>query len=125
VDAPAGLMVCSHREIFGQVLSNLIDNALKYGGDRIILSARKMDGQVQIMVTDNGPGIAEEQRHEALRRFARLDSARHISGAGLGLSLAAAVAHLHGGTLTLGDAAPGLRVSLMLPAMTNEHVTPN
>lgn len=123
VDAPAGLMVRSHREIFGRVLSNLIDNALKYGGDRILLSAQRQDGRVRIMVTDNGPGIPEGHRQEALRRFARLDAARHISGAGLGLSLAAAVAHLHGGTLTLGDAAPGLCVSLILPAMMDEPNT--
>ncbi|WP_230461410.1 sensor histidine kinase [Sphingobium sp. CAP-1] len=116
VDAPDGLLIRSHREIFGQVLSNLIDNALKYGGDAIQLSARREGDAICVTVTDNGPGIAQERRVEALRRFARLDASRHISGAGLGLSLAAAVAHLHGGTLTLGDAAPGLRVILTLPA---------
>ncbi|MDO7836800.1 HAMP domain-containing sensor histidine kinase [Sphingobium sp. HBC34] len=118
VDAADGLLIRSHREIFGQVLSNLIDNALKYGGDMITLSAWRDGDAVCVTVTDNGPGIAEERRIEALRRFARLDASRHIAGAGLGLSLAAAVAHLHGGTLTLGDAAPGLRVTLTLPADT-------
>ncbi|CAM8672009.1 MULTISPECIES: sensor histidine kinase [Sphingobium] len=116
VDAPPGLHIRSHREILGQVLSNLIDNALKYGGDRILLSAWRDGASICVAVTDNGPGIAQEQRIEALRRFARLDASRHISGAGLGLSLASAVAHLHGGTLTLSDAGPGLRVTLTLPA---------
>ncbi|WP_254913608.1 sensor histidine kinase [Sphingobium sp. Z007] len=116
VDAPPGLHIRSHREIFGQVLSNLIDNALKYGGDRILLSAWRDGASICVAVTDNGPGIAQERRIEALRRFARLDASRHITGAGLGLSLAAAVAHLHGGTLTLSDAGPGLRVTLTLPA---------
>ncbi|KQN04237.1 hypothetical protein ASE85_20800 [Sphingobium sp. Leaf26] len=116
VDAAPGLHIRSHREIFGQVLSNLIDNALKYGGDRIWLSTRRSGDMIEVSVADNGPGIAEERRIEALRRFARLDASRHISGAGLGLSLAAAVAHMHGGTLTLGDAGPGLRVMLTLPA---------
>ncbi|RRQ95302.1 histidine kinase, partial [Enterococcus faecalis] len=88
VDAPPGLHIRSHREIFGQVLSNLIDNALKYGGDRIWLSARRSGETICVAVADNGPGIAEERRIEALRRFARLDASRHISGAGLGLSLA-------------------------------------
>ncbi len=116
VDAPPGLHIRSHREIFGQVLSNLIDNALKYGGDRILLSAWRNGASICVAVTDNGPGIAQERRIEALRRFSRLDASRHITGAGLGLSLAAAVAHLHGGTLTLSDAGPGLRVTLTLPA---------
>ena len=117
VDTPPDLHIRSHREIFGQVLSNLIDNALKYGGDQILLSARRSGDRIEIAVADNGPGIAEERRIEALRRFARLDASRHISGAGLGLSLASAVAHMHSGTLTLGDAEPGLRVMLTLPAI--------
>ncbi|WP_416465186.1 sensor histidine kinase [Sphingomonas sp. VDB2] len=121
VDAPPGLHIRSHREIFGQVLSNLIDNALKYGGDRILLSAWRDGPSICVAVADNGPGIAEERRIEALRRFARLDASRHITGAGLGLSLAAAVAHLHDGTLTLSDAGPGLRVTLILPVEDEQH----
>jgi signal transduction histidine kinase len=70
-------------------------------------------------VPDNGPGIAPDQREEALRRFGRLDAARHMSGAGLGLSLVAAVARLHGGALALGDNGPGLIVSLTI-ATTHE-----
>ncbi|HEX7876268.1 MAG TPA: HAMP domain-containing sensor histidine kinase [Sphingobium sp.] len=116
VDAQAGLVIRSHREVFGQVLSNLIDNALKYGGDNIGLSAWREAGTICVRVADNGPGIAEERRVEALRRFARLDASRHITGAGLGLSLATAVARLHGGELVLGDAKPGLMVTLTLPA---------
>ncbi|WP_298401044.1 HAMP domain-containing sensor histidine kinase [Sphingobium sp.] len=117
VDTDPGLLIRSHREIFGQVLSNLIDNALKYGGDVISLSARRDGAQIIIQVADNGPGIAQERRVEALRRFARLDASRHITGAGLGLSLAAAVARLHDGELTLGDAKPGLCVTLAIPAL--------
>ncbi|MFC3443259.1 sensor histidine kinase [Sphingobium rhizovicinum] len=117
VDADPGLLIRSHREIFGQVLSNLIDNALKYGGDVITLSARCDGARIIIQVADNGPGIAQERRMEALRRFARLDASRHITGAGLGLSLAAAVARLHDGELTLGDATPGLCVTLAIPAL--------
>jgi signal transduction histidine kinase len=116
VEAEAKLVIRSHREIFGQVLSNLIDNALKYGGDHISLSACRQDGEIVVQVSDNGPGIAEERRVEALRRFARLDASRHITGAGLGLSLAAAVARLHGGDLVLSDAKPGLCVTITIPA---------
>lgn len=116
VNAEPGLLIHSHREVFGQVLSNLIDNALKYGGDMIRLSAWREKGNVLVRVADNGPGIAVDQRVEALKRFARLDTSRHIAGAGLGLSLASAVARLHGGDLVLGDAEPGLLVTLILPA---------
>ena len=116
VDAQPGLFIRSHREILGQVLSNLIDNALKYGGDTIRLSVLREAGAVVLRVADNGPGIAEGDRVEALKRFARLDASRHIAGAGLGLSLAAAIARLQGGQLVLGDANPGLVVTLILPA---------
>ncbi|WP_340266063.1 sensor histidine kinase [Sphingobium mellinum] len=116
VEAEPGLIVHSHREVLGQVLSNLIDNALKYGGDRIVLSAWRQAGAIAVRVADNGPGIPADQRLTALRRFARLDESRHIAGAGLGLSLAAAVMRLHGGALVLGDAGPGLSVMLTFPA---------
>ncbi|WP_238564908.1 sensor histidine kinase [Sphingobium bisphenolivorans] len=115
VDVERGLIARANREIVGQALSNLVDNALKYGGDRITLAAHREAGAILIQVTDNGPGVPEAQREQALSRFARLDTSRHIAGAGLGLSLASAVARLHGGTLILGDAAPGLLVTLSLP----------
>lgn len=115
VEAAPGLVLLSNREMLGQALSNLIDNALKYGGDQIRLSAHREAGSILLQVSDNGPGVPEEHRLRALSRFARLDMSRHIAGAGLGLSLATAVARLHGGTLVLGDAAPGLLVTLSFP----------
>ena len=121
-DAPPGITGHVHRELVGQALANLIDNALKYGAGRILVSARRQGGEIVIAVADDGPGIAEEMRPEALRRFGRLDAARTQSGAGLGLSLAAAVARLHGGTLSLADNDPGLVVQLHLdvaPRITN------
>lgn len=109
-DAPAGLHGAVHRELLGQALANLIDNAMKYGAGHIRVAARAEGPMIRISVADDGPGITEAQRPEALRRFGRLDAARSMSGAGLGLSLAAAVARLHGGALDLQDNAPGLRV---------------
>jgi len=104
-----------HRELLAQAIGNLIDNALKYGGGPITLSlAGRVDG-VRLSVADRGPGIPADRRHQALRRFGRLDEARGGDGAGLGLALAAAVARLHGGALVLGDAAPGLLVTMDLP----------
>ena len=62
VDAEPGVFICSNREMLGQALSNLIDNALKYGGNRIELSAQREAGSLLIKVADNGPGIPEPLR---------------------------------------------------------------
>jgi signal transduction histidine kinase len=114
----------AHRQLLGRALANLIDNALRYGatGKRIELAAERHDGGARLVVGDHGPGIPTAQRREALRRFGRLDAARgrqgqRLQGAGLGLSLAAAVARLHGGTLTLADNKPGLQVAIDLPSV--------
>ena len=117
VAVPCPVKVIGHRELLGQAIANLIDNALKYavGGNLIALQLERMDAQVLISVADNGPGILANHREEALRRFGRLDDARPAGGAGLGLSLVSTVAHLHGGQLTLDDAAPGLIAMLTLP----------
>jgi len=68
-------------------------------------------------VADDGPGIPAADREAVLRRFHRLDAARATPGTGLGLALVKAVADLHGMTLTLGDAAPGLIATLEIPAV--------
>lgn len=117
--APGRLMVRAHREMLGQAIANLVDNALKYarGGSLIGLGLERRGQHVAIIVADNGAGIADEQRDEALRRFGRLDPARQAGGAGLGLSLVATIAHLHDGTMVLEDNGPGLRVRLDLPIL--------
>ncbi len=118
VDAPAELEVVAHREMLLRALSNLIDNALKYaaGGSAIALTATRDGASVALSVADDGPGIAEEQFGEAAKRFVRLDPARGGSGAGLGLSLAQTIAHMHGGSMAIGRAAPhGMIVTLHLP----------
>ncbi|KKW94186.1 MULTISPECIES: sensor histidine kinase [Sphingobium] len=116
ISAPESLIFPLHRELVSQSLANLIENALYYaeGGDSIDLSAALEDGHLLICVADNGPGIAEESHHAALKRFGRLDPARGKPGSGLGLSLVEAVARLHHGTVTLADNGPGLRVLLIL-----------
>ncbi|MBU6266936.1 MAG: HAMP domain-containing histidine kinase [Sphingomonadales bacterium] len=107
-----------HRELLGQALGNMIDNAIKYaeGGSAIRLFVRAVPGGLAIGVEDNGPGIPAARHEEARRRFGRLDPARGIAGSGLGLALVEAVARLHGGTMALNDAAPGLSVAIVLPA---------
>ena len=114
VDAPRTAIVPVHRELLAQALGNLVDNALTYGAGPITLRLTVESDRATVAVEDRGPGIPPERRDQALMRFGRLDAARQGSGAGLGLALAAAVARLHGGTLSLGDAAPGLIVSLDL-----------
>lgn len=115
VASSAPVTATVHREMIGQAVSNLIDNALKYGAGTIRLSIEDKGGVVAILVGDDGPGIPTDCRAAALQRFGRLDPSRHESGAGLGLSLVAAVARLHDGTIELADNHPGLIVRLTLP----------
>jgi signal transduction histidine kinase len=125
--APAALH--GNRELISQALANLVENAIKYGkpaepqssvvsldAKQILIEARREGDQVLLSVTDHGPGIPEGERKHAMERFVRLDSSRSLPGSGLGLSLASAVATLHGGELRLGDAHPGLIATLVLPA---------
>jgi signal transduction histidine kinase len=120
--------VHGNRELISQALANLVENAIKYGkplpsiqplGDganEILIDARRDSASVLLSVTDHGPGIPEADRHHAVERFVRLEASRTQPGSGLGLSLAAAVATLHGGELRLGDGNPGLTVTLAIPA---------
>ena len=104
--------------LLAQALSNLIDNALKFAPDHGVIDVgvqRRADGAVEIAVTDNGPGISDEEKSKVVERFYRGDASRGTPGVGLGLSLAQAVAKLHGSSLELSDRKPGLRVALALP----------
>lgn len=118
-----------NRELISQALANLVENAIKYGKPatpddtvtpEILIQARREGDQVLLSVADRGPGIPEADRKHAVERFVRLEASRTLPGSGLGLSLASAVATLHGGELRLGDNDPGLRVTLVLPAATGE-----
>lgn len=95
--------VQADRELISRALSNLIDNALKYGGTRIVVRTRTGAGEAVLEVEDNGAGIAAEDRDRAVGRFTRLDNARTRPGAGLGLAMVAAVARLHGGRFELAS----------------------
>ncbi len=116
-DFTAEPIVVGDRHLISQALANLIDNAIKYTkpGGRITIRVTSGTSDANLIVTDTGPGIPEAARTKVLERFVRLDQSRHTPGSGLGLSLAAAVTKLHGGTLRLEDADPGLRVILSLP----------
>ena len=121
-----GLMVRGDRDFLAQALANLLDNAVKYtpaGGAVMLRTRRRASGEVEISVTDNGPGIPEADRERVLERFVRLERSRSAPGSGLGLSLVAAVVAAHGGRLELDEGpgvmdgrGPGLRVAVVLPA---------
>jgi hypothetical protein len=120
VDAPAAVPMRGNRELIGQALANIVDNAIKYaGGDsaskEIVVRAAGEHDRVILEVADRGGGIAEADRGRAVERFVRLEQSRSQPGSGLGLSLAAAVARLHGGSLRLEDNAPGLRAVIDVP----------
>src|ERR1700712_3348662 len=85
-------------------------------GKEILIEARRDGDQVLLSVTDHGPGIPQADRKHAVERFVRLEASRTQPGSGLGLSLASAVATLHGGELRLDDAHPGLSATLTNPA---------
>jgi signal transduction histidine kinase len=123
-----------NRELISQALANLVENAIKYGkpdgtvqplaptaeADRkeILIEAKRVGNRVLLSVTDRGPGIPVADRKHAVERFVRLEASRTLPGSGLGLSLASAVATLHGGDLRLDDAHPGLIATLAIPALS-------
>lgn len=117
IDTDADLEIIGDRDLLFQALANLVDNALKHvptGGGVQLEAGRDRQGLL-LTVSDNGPGIPDDERERVLERFHRLDSSRSTPGAGLGLSLVAAVAELHQIRLDLQDNSPGLRVELRLP----------
>lgn len=107
-----------HRELISQAVMNLIDNALRHGasGGAVTLRLYETVEGLVIQVEDRGPGIAEADRPQAMKRFGRLDSARTTPGMGLGMALIEAVAKLHDGRFELADNAPGLIARIVLPA---------
>ncbi len=140
VEAPAAAPVRGNRELVSQALANLIDNAIKYAapngkvdgtaaakpagvanevvnGQRaeIVVAAGNDGDRIALSVADHGPGIPEADRGRVVERFVRLEQSRSAPGSGLGLSLASAVARLHGGELKLEDNHPGLRSIIALP----------
>jgi len=118
VDADERVSVRADRDLLFQALTNLVDNAVKYtpAGGTLTVGAHRTEDGAELIVADSGPGVPAEQREDVLQRFVRLEASRASPGSGLGLSLVAAVAHLHGGELRLEDNEPGLRVRLVLPA---------
>jgi signal transduction histidine kinase len=111
-------IVFGDRELLAQALTNLLDNAFKHSsaGGGIDMELRRNADRIVVSVADTGPGIPAQERDRVLNRFARVDAARSKPGNGLGLALVRAVADQHDAMLWLTDNAPGLRVTISLPA---------
>ncbi len=106
--------------LLGQLVANLIDNAVKYSPDgaTVTVSVARQAGNVTLSVADRGQGIPADRREDVLSRFMRLDESRGMPGVGLGLSIVSAVARVHRAVLSLADNGPGLRVDVRFPTAT-------
>jgi len=126
-EAEPGIRLTGDRELIAQAVANLLDNAVKYtpeGGAVMLRARQRSTGEVEVSVTDTGPGVPPEERSRVLERFVRLEKSRNLPGVGLGLSLVHAIAEVHGATLILDDGpgevdgfGPGLCVAMRFPAV--------
>ena len=151
-DAQPGYMISGNRELVSQAVANLIDNALKYAVRHVAEQRQTADDAkadsdsdtavelpeqarlhvavsrdrdvIVLTVSDNGPGVAKEDRDRVLQRFVRLDKSRSQPGSGLGLSLVNAVALLHEATIELDDNDPGLVFSIRFPQLEDKVAHP-
>lgn len=121
VSADQPVVANADRQLLAQAISNLVDNALKYGvaegsaGPDIEIGLNATEDRATIVVADRGPGVDAADRNRIVERFVRLDKSRSKPGSGLGLSLVQGIAHLHRGELFISDNNPGLRAELVLP----------
>jgi signal transduction histidine kinase len=117
VDVVGEPTMLGDKDLLASATANLVDNALKYGGSAatVRVGTREDRDTVSIVVQDEGPGITLEERAKVVTRFYRLDRSRSLPGNGLGLAIVTAISHLHGGRLSLEDAAPGLIARIILP----------
>jgi len=135
IEAGAPLPVRGNRELVTQALANLVDNAIKYACPHdaevngtpadVVVAATGEGDRIRLSVSDHGPGVSAGDRERVVQRFVRLEQSRSEPGSGLGLSLASAVAHLHGGELRLEDNGPGLKATLDLPRDGPQLPQPN
>jgi signal transduction histidine kinase len=133
VETAGPVPVKGNRELVSQALANLVDNAIKYAAmeprpvegapPEIVVTAGPEGDHVALTVRDRGPGIPEADRPRAVERFVRLEQSRSQPGSGLGLSLASAIARLHGGELRLEDNSPGLKAVISLPRADAAHLS--
>jgi len=112
------VLVTGDRDLIFDAVANVVDNALKHGrpAGKIVVASENVDGTPVISVADDGPGIPADQHEQVFKRFYRLEQSRYTPGNGLGLSLVAAVARLHGARIEMLDNSPGLVFKLRFSA---------
>jgi signal transduction histidine kinase len=112
------VLVTGDRDLIFDAIANLVDNAIKHGraGGQVVVANENLDGQPVVSIADDGPGIPADQYEHVFKRFYRLEHSRYTPGNGLGLSLVAAVARLHGARIEMLDNAPGLKFKLWFSA---------
>lgn len=112
------VLVTGDRDLIFDAIANLVDNAIKHGrhGGQVVVANENIDGRPVISIADDGPGIPADECEHVFKRFYRLEHSRYAPGNGLGLSLVAAVARLHGARIEMLDNAPGLRLKLWFSA---------
>jgi signal transduction histidine kinase len=115
------VLVIGDRDLIFDAISNLVDNAIKHGraGGQVIVASENIDGRPVISIGDDGPGIPADEYEHVFKRFYRLEHSRYTPGNGLGLSLVAAVARLHGARIEMLDNSPGLKLKLWFSAPTS------
>ena len=114
------VLVTGDRDLIFDAIANLVDNAIKHGrpGGQVVVANENIDGRPVVSIADDGPGIPADEHEHVFKRFYRLEHSRYTPGNGLGLSLVAAVARLHGARIEMLDNSPGLKVKLWFSAST-------
>jgi signal transduction histidine kinase len=112
------VLVTGDRDLIFDAIANLVDNAIKHGraGGQVVVANGNIDGRPVISIADDGPGIPAHEYEQVFKRFYRLEHSRYTPGNGLGLSLVAAVARLHGARIEMLDNLPGLKLKLWFSA---------
>ena len=115
------VLATGDRDLIFDAIANLVDNAIKHGrpGGHVVVSVESIEGKPVVSIADDGTGIPPDQYEHVFKRFYRLEHSRYTPGNGLGLSLVAAVARLHGAKIELLDNSPGLKVKLWFSAAFN------
>ena len=112
------VLVTGDRDLIFDAIANLVDNAIKHGraGGQVVVANGIVDGRPVVTIADDGPGIPAGEYEQVFKRFYRLEHSRYTPGNGLGLSLVAAVARLHGARIEMFDNSPGLKLKLWFSA---------
>ena len=127
LEGQQSVVIEGDRELVTQMLVNLVENGLRHAGPRASVRVRcaVQRGRAVLSVTDDGPGVPGSERERLFDRFHRLEASRSTPGSGLGLSMVAAVAKLHGAEVALYDADPGLDARVTFPAPARTLQLPN